>query len=84
VGQHVLVVDDDATVSDVDRMHIRASSRPILVHPSAYYVGIRHKPHTTSTIELIVTDIDGCCGRLRSRARHGSTLPTVASSSTRS
>ncbi|MDQ3300335.1 MAG: MG2 domain-containing protein, partial [Myxococcota bacterium] len=49
----------DATVADVDRMRIRASSRPILVHPSAYYVGVRLKPETSDVLEAIVTDIDG-------------------------
>ncbi len=49
----------DATVADVDRMQIRASSRPILVHPSAYYVGVRLKPQTSDVLEAIVTDIDG-------------------------
>jgi hypothetical protein len=49
----------DATVTDVDRMSIRASSRPILVHPSAYYVGLRLQPRTSDTLEVIVTDIDG-------------------------
>jgi uncharacterized protein YfaS (alpha-2-macroglobulin family) len=49
----------DATVTDVDRMSIRASSRPILVHPSAYYVGLRMKPRTVGVLQAIVTDIDG-------------------------
>ena len=59
----------DSTVTDVDRMNIRASSRPILVHPSAYYVGVRQKPareqrlllvaETEDQLELIVTDLDG-------------------------
>jgi hypothetical protein len=53
------VLSVDATVTDVDRTSIRASSRPILVHPAAYYVGLRLKPETTDTIEAIVTDIDG-------------------------
>jgi len=53
------ILEVDATVTDVDRMSIRASSRPILVHPSSYYVGLRLQPGTTSTIEAIVTDIDG-------------------------
>jgi hypothetical protein len=51
------VLTVDSTVADVDRMHIRASSRPILVHPSSYYVGIRKRP--SDELELIVTDIDG-------------------------
>jgi hypothetical protein len=53
------VLNVDATVSDVDRMRIRASSRAILVHPSNYYVGIRARPQTSDVLELVVTDIDG-------------------------
>ncbi len=53
------VLSVDATVTDVDRMTIRASSRPILVHPSAYYVGLRMKPRERTVVEAIVTDIDG-------------------------
>jgi alpha-2-macroglobulin len=53
------ILSVDATVSDVDRMYIRASSRPILVHPSAYYVGLRLAPGTGNTLEAIVTDVDG-------------------------
>jgi hypothetical protein len=53
------LLDVDATVTDLDRMTIRASSRSILVHPSAYYVGIREKPATRDMLELVVTDIDG-------------------------
>ncbi len=49
----------DATVRDLDRTQIRASSRNILVHPSTYYVGIRAKPRTTDVMEAVVTDIDG-------------------------
>ncbi len=49
----------DATVTDVDRMSIRASSRQILVHPSTYYVGLRAQPKSEDTLEAIVTDIDG-------------------------
>lgn len=50
----------DATVQDVDRMAIRASSRPILVHPSDYYVGVRLQPGgNDDRLELIVSDIDG-------------------------
>jgi len=56
-GAGVLTVD--ATVTDVDRLRIRASSRPVLVHPSRYYVGLRLQPRTTSTLEAIVTTIDG-------------------------
>ncbi len=54
----------DATVEDVDRMHIRASSRPILVHPSDYYVGVRLAPESINVglsdhLDVVVTDIDG-------------------------
>ena len=56
---HPSVLSVDATVTDVDRMSIRASSRPILVHPSAYYVGLRMKPKELGVLQAIVTDIDG-------------------------
>jgi alpha-2-macroglobulin len=49
----------DATVTDVDRMAILATSRPILVHPSTRYVGLRLRPGTVDVLEAIVTDIDG-------------------------
>jgi uncharacterized protein YfaS (alpha-2-macroglobulin family) len=49
----------DATVTDVDRGTIRASSREIVVHPAALYVGVRSKPGARNTLELVVTDIDG-------------------------
>jgi len=53
------LLEVDATVTDVDRMSIRASSRPILVHPAAYYVGLRTKPEQPDVVQAIVTDIDG-------------------------
>jgi alpha-2-macroglobulin len=53
------VLTVDATVADVDRMQIRASSRPILVHPSSYYVGLRLTPRNADALEAVVTDIDG-------------------------
>ncbi|MBL9018547.1 MAG: hypothetical protein JNL83_30455, partial [Myxococcales bacterium] len=53
------ILDVDATVTDVDRMNIRASSRPILVHPSTLYVGVRLQPDTLDALQLIVTDLDG-------------------------
>ncbi len=53
------VLSVDATVTDVDRLTIRASSRKILVHPSTLYIGARLNPGTNDTVELIVTDIDG-------------------------
>jgi alpha-2-macroglobulin len=49
----------DATITDLDRMSIRASSRPILVHPSALYVGIRLQPDHDDLLEAVVTDVDG-------------------------
>ncbi len=58
-ANHPSVLDVDATVTDLDRMSIRASSRTILVHPSAYYVGLRGKPGTINMLEAVVTDIDG-------------------------
>lgn len=58
-GGRTSVLEVDATVTDVDRMNIRASSRPILVHPSRYYVGIRQRPSTSDQLEVIVTDLDG-------------------------
>ncbi|MGE3766831.1 MAG: alpha-2-macroglobulin, partial [Kofleriaceae bacterium] len=53
------VLDVDATVADLDRMQIRASSRTIVVHPSQYYVGVRARPMDPQVIEAIVTDVDG-------------------------
>jgi len=53
------VLSVDANVTDLDRMTIRASSRPILVHPSSYYVGMREHPGSRDQLDLIVTDIDG-------------------------
>jgi uncharacterized protein YfaS (alpha-2-macroglobulin family) len=53
------VLTVDATVTDVDRQIIRASSRKILVHPSTLYVGMRLKPDALKTLQLIVTDLDG-------------------------
>lgn len=53
------VLSVDATVTDIDRQTIRASSRPILVHPSTLYAGIRLKPEAENTLQLVVTDIDG-------------------------
>ncbi len=49
----------DATVTDIDRQTIRASSRPILVHPSTIYVGVRLMPDDDDTLQLVATDIDG-------------------------
>lgn len=54
------VLNVDATVEDLDRMHIRASSRKIVVHPSAYYVGLRAHPEMEGKqLDAVVTDIDG-------------------------
>jgi uncharacterized protein YfaS (alpha-2-macroglobulin family) len=49
----------DATVTDIDRQTIRASSRQIVVHPSTRYVGVRLKPDAHDTLQVVVTDIDG-------------------------
>jgi len=49
----------DATVSDVDRQTIRASSRKILVHPASKYIGMRLDPEADDQLQLVVTDIDG-------------------------
>ncbi len=56
---HPAILAVDTTVTDVDRMAIRASSRPILVHPSTLYVGLRKRPGSGTALEAIVTDIDG-------------------------
>lgn len=53
------VLTVDATVTDIDRQTIRASSRPILVHPSTIYVGVRLMPDAFDTLQLVATDIDG-------------------------
>ncbi|HEU0035528.1 MAG TPA: alpha-2-macroglobulin family protein [Kofleriaceae bacterium] len=53
------VLEVDALVTDVDRTTIRATSRPILVHPSNYYVGVRLAPLTDDQLDLVVTDLDG-------------------------
>jgi hypothetical protein len=53
------VLSVDATITDLDRMSIRASSRSILVHPSAVYVGIRLAPRHDDLLEAVVTDVDG-------------------------
>jgi uncharacterized protein YfaS (alpha-2-macroglobulin family) len=60
-GGHPSVLNVDATITDLDRMSILASSRPILVHPSAIYVGVRSKiaPEGGEVLELVVTDADG-------------------------
>jgi uncharacterized protein YfaS (alpha-2-macroglobulin family) len=53
------VLSVDATVTDVDRQTIRATSRTILVHPAALYVGMRLEPLTDDELQVVVTDIDG-------------------------
>ncbi|NVB84682.1 MAG: hypothetical protein HOV81_40285 [Kofleriaceae bacterium] len=53
------VLTVDATVTDIDRQTIRASSRKIVVHPASLYVGIRQKPDSWETLQFVVTDIDG-------------------------
>ncbi|MGE0545775.1 MAG: alpha-2-macroglobulin family protein [Kofleriaceae bacterium] len=54
---HLLEVS--AAVTDVDRIAIRDQSRPIVVHPSALYVGLRELSGPGGVLEAIVTDIDG-------------------------
>jgi alpha-2-macroglobulin len=58
-GGHPSLLNVDATITDLDRMSIRASSRAILVHPSALYVGLRLRPGHDDALEAVVTDIDG-------------------------
>lgn len=53
------LLEVDATVTDVDRQRIRASSRPILVHPATLYVGTRLNPENDRQLQVVVTDIDG-------------------------
>ncbi|MEO8843825.1 MAG: alpha-2-macroglobulin family protein [Kofleriaceae bacterium] len=53
------VLSVDATVTDVDRQTIRSTSRDIVVHPAANYVGLRLAPETYDTLLLVVTDLDG-------------------------
>jgi uncharacterized protein YfaS (alpha-2-macroglobulin family) len=52
------LLEVDSTVTDVDRAVIRASSRMIVVHPSAYYVGLRMKAESYDTVEAVVVDLD--------------------------
>ncbi len=59
---HPAVLTIDASVIDVDRHVIRAASRPIVVHASAYYVGVHRvssRDPAPDDLELIVTDPDG-------------------------
>lgn len=49
----------DATVTDAGGQTIHAQSRKFVVHPAALYVGVRLKPHTTDTVEAVVTDVEG-------------------------
>lgn len=53
------VLSVDATVTDVDRQTIRGTSRDIVVHPSANYVGLRLAPESYDTLQIVVTDVDG-------------------------
>ncbi len=53
------VLSVDATVTDVDRQTIRASSRKILVHPASYYVGMRLREDTRDQLQVVVSDVDG-------------------------
>ncbi|HEY3806489.1 MAG TPA: alpha-2-macroglobulin family protein [Kofleriaceae bacterium] len=52
------VLEVDATVTDLDRATIRASSHSIVVHPSALYVGVRVKPGTRDRVEAVAVDLD--------------------------
>ncbi len=56
---HTSLLSVDVTVTDIDRMSIRASSPSIVVHKSAYYIGMRVRPGTDDVLEIIVTDVDG-------------------------
>jgi hypothetical protein len=56
---HPSVLTVDTTVTDIDRMHIRASSRPIIVHPSRYYVGLHPHDEDATKLDVIVSDVDG-------------------------
>jgi uncharacterized protein YfaS (alpha-2-macroglobulin family) len=56
---HPSLLTVDATITDLDRTSIRASSRSILVHPSALYVGLRLQPGDRDVLEAVVTDVDG-------------------------
>lgn len=58
-GGQPSVLTVDATITDLDRTSIRASSRSILVHPSALYVGLRLQPGHDDRLEAVVTDVDG-------------------------
>lgn len=53
------ILSVDATVTDVDRQTIRASSRKIIVHPATRYVGLRLEPESDDEVQAVVTDIDG-------------------------
>ncbi|HEY1548046.1 MAG TPA: alpha-2-macroglobulin family protein, partial [Kofleriaceae bacterium] len=48
----------DATVVDVDRQTVRATSHAIVVHPAADYVGLKMKDGSVDTIEAVVVDLD--------------------------
>ncbi|HRC58980.1 MAG TPA: hypothetical protein PKU97_23820, partial [Kofleriaceae bacterium] len=49
----------EAEVRDVDRQTVRAAPRRFLVHPSAYYVGLREVQGDPGELEAVVTSIDG-------------------------
>ncbi len=53
------VLEVDATVTDIDRQTLRATSRKILVHPATRYVGVRLDPSNDRQLSVAVTDIDG-------------------------
>ncbi|HEY4059946.1 MAG TPA: alpha-2-macroglobulin family protein, partial [Kofleriaceae bacterium] len=56
---HPAILTVDTTVTDIDRMRIRASSRPIIVHPSRYYVGLHAHDEDSTKVDVIVSDVDG-------------------------
>ncbi len=53
------VLEVDATVTDIDRQTIRATSRKIVVHPATLYVGLRLFPENPRQLQLVVSDLDG-------------------------
>ncbi|HEX4452966.1 MAG TPA: alpha-2-macroglobulin family protein [Kofleriaceae bacterium] len=52
------LLEVDATVTDVDRQTIRATSHAIVVHPAADYVGLKVKEASVDTVEAVVVDLD--------------------------
>jgi alpha-2-macroglobulin len=52
------LLEVDATVMDVDRQTVRATSHQIVVHPAADYVGMEMKDGSVDTVLAIVVDLD--------------------------